>query len=242
MELCSLHPYDPATVERYVAVVQGLAEPPRAWAGPWLDDARRGLAAARAGDEERANALGYGLALALSAEHPSFAKDGFGLTVWEARIDRGIGMLLRPPSRLLIEAGLDPAAARTLPIRLDLHRGTMGGAFVPPRLVPDLSTLLDTRTERLARRLQEAEFEPISTLGLLFEAVTYAHERRLGLYEAMDTVLPDLTAGLLPNAQVFGPDPRRLDKALHRTLVNAAKPPRKPGLLARLRGGEQARR
>ena len=117
----------------------------------------------------------------------------------------------------------------------------MGGAFVPPRLVPDLSTLLDTRTERLARRLQEAEFEPVSTLGLLFEAVTYARDRSLGLYEAMDTVLPDLTAGLLPSAEVFGPDPRRLDKALHRTLVDAAKPSRKPGLLARLRGGEKAR-
>lgn len=235
MEVCSLHPFDPATVARYVAVVQGAAEPPAAWRGPWLDDARRGLAGARAGDEERANALGHGLALALSTEHPSFAHDGFGLTVWEARIDRGVGMLLRPPSRLLMEAGLESGAARALPIRLDLHRGTMGGAFVPPRLVPDLYRLIDTRTERLARRLREAEYDPVPTLGLLFEAVTYARDRGLGLYEAMDAVMPDLSTGLVPGSGVVAPDPKRLDKALRAKLVEAAKPPRKPGLLARLR-------
>lgn len=236
MELCSLHPFAPATVERYVAVVQDGAEPPAAWSGAWLEDARRGLRRARAGDEAGANALGYGLALALSTEHPSFAYSGFGLTAWEARIDRGVGMLLRPPSRLLIDAGLEREAAHVLPIRLDLHRGMMGGAFIPPRLVSELQQLLETRTERFARRLREAEYDPVPTLGLLFEAVTYAQERGLGLFEAMDVVLPDLSTGVVPGAGVFGPDSKRLDKALRARLIEAAKPPRKPGLLGRLRG------
>ena len=239
MELCSLHPFAPTTVERFVAVVHGTVDPPTAWSGGWLDDARQGLVRARAGDEAGANALGYGLALALSTEQPSFAHSGFGLTAWEARIDRGVGMLLRPPSRLLIDAGLEPDAARALPIRLDLHRGMMGGAFVPPRLVPDLLQLIETRIERMARRLREAEYDPVPTLGLLIEAATYARERGLGLYEAMDAVMPDLSDSLIPGAGVFGPDPKRLDKTLRATLVEATKPPRKPGLLARFRVGSR---
>ena len=241
MELCSLHPFEPATVERYVGVLRGEAEPPSAWSAWWLESARQGLVGARAGNEEAANAVSHALALALSTEHPSFAQDGFGLTAWEARIERGVGMLLRPPSRLLMDAGLDSSAARTLPIRLDLNRGTMGGAFVPPRLVPDLYRLIDTRTDRIARRLREAEYDPVGTLGLLFEAVSYAADRGLGIYEAMDAVLPDATGGLVPGARVVGPDPKRLDRALRQRLVEAAKPPRKPGVLARLLGRGQRR-
>ncbi len=239
MELCSLHPFAPVTVERYVAVVQDGADPPVAWSGGWLEDARRGLRRARAGDEVGANAVGYGLALALSIEHPSFAQSGFGLTAWEARIDRGVGMLLRPPSRLLTDAGLARETAHVLPIRLDLHRGMMGGAYIPARLVPDLQQLLETRTERFARRLREAEYDPVPTLGLLFEAVTYARERGLGLFEAMDVVMPDLSAGIVPGAGVFGPDSKRLDKDFRARLIAAAKPARKPGLLARLRVGSR---
>ncbi|MBA2276809.1 MAG: hypothetical protein H0W06_03515 [Chloroflexia bacterium] len=185
--------------------------------------------------------VSHALALALSIEHPSFAQEGFGFTVWEARIDRGVGMLLRPPSRLLIDVGLDRDIARALPIRLDLHRGTMGGAFVPPRLVPELYRQLDTRTERLARRLREADYDPVATLGLLFEAVTYARDRGLGLYEAMDAVMPDLSTGLVPGAMVLGPDPKRLENGLRRRLADAAKPPRKATVFSRLlnRGGRQ---
>lgn len=242
MELCSLHPFDTASVGRYVAALRGDIAPPPEWSAWWLEDARRGLAAARAGNEAAANTFTHALALALSTEHPSFAQEGFGLTAWEARIDRGVGMLLRPPSRLLMDAGLDSGVARTLPIRLDLHRGTMGGAFVPARLVPELERLIDARLERMARRLHEAEYDSVATLGLLYEAVSYARDRGLGLYEAMDVVMPDLSTGLAPGATVVGPNPKRLDPALRRRLAEAAKPPRKAGPIARLlgRGRSQA--
>lgn len=234
MELCSLQPFDLETVGRFVAVLQGAPAPP-GWSGAWLDTARRSLPAMDAGNEEAACAVGYALGLALSREQPVFAAPRFGLTVWEAQIDRGIGMLMRPPSHLFRDAGLGIHAARALPIRLELSRGTMGGAYVPARLVPDLAAFLDKHEVRIARRLAAAEYDPVAMLGLLLEAVSFARDHGLGLYEAMDVVTPDLRP-VLPGARVIGPDRKRLPKEVRDRIAQAAKPPKEPGLLARLFG------
>lgn len=233
MELCSIQPFELETVRRFVAVLRG--ESPPAWAGSWLEAARRQAPAMSAGSEDAACAVGYALGIALSREHPVFAAPRFGLTVWEAQIDRGIGMLMRPPSRLLMDAGLDTAAARAMPIRLDLSRGMMGGAYVPARLVPDLATFLDQHEVRIARRLAAAEYDPVAMLGLLLETVSYARERGLGLYEAMDVASSDLTPRLA-GARVVGADPKRMPKELRTRLAEAAKPPRKPRIFSRLLG------
>lgn len=238
MELCSLHPFELESVRRFVGVLHGEAPPPQ-WRGGWLDEARRQAPAMDAGSEDAACAIGYALAVALSREQPVYAGSRFGLTVWEAQIDRGIGMLMRPPSRLLQDAGLEARGARAFPIRLELSRGMMGGAYVPARLVPELAALLDKHEVRIARRLAAAEYDPVAMLGLLLEAITYARERGLGLYEAMDVVTPDL-APALPGTRVFGPDARRLPKEVRQRLAAAAKPPREPGLLARLFGRKPA--
>ncbi|MFN8592078.1 MAG: hypothetical protein U0031_11525 [Thermomicrobiales bacterium] len=66
-ELTSLHPYDPAFVARYVAVVRGNREDPTlAPAAPrWLEQeiarARRGYQRAILGEEIGANQVSYGL-------------------------------------------------------------------------------------------------------------------------------------------------------------------------------------
>ena len=241
-ELCTLHPLDPDVVARYVRSVAAEADPrsviPAApeWSERLVATAQRGYERARTGSEPGANAVSYGLAQALATAHPTYLLPGAGLTVWEARIDRGVGMLLRPPSRLFGEAGLVTRAARAMPIRLDLGAGMMGGAHIPARLVPDLQRLLEARTERLVRRLVEAELDGVAILGLWMESAAYAAERGLGLYEALDVVVPEAPEADPPGARVLVPDRKRLDPALRRRLEEAAKPPKQPGLVARLLG------
>lgn len=230
MELCSLHPFDEEAVREFVTRVESTGGGERSS----IELARRALQALERGEERGQYDLTYALAQELAARHPSFSAEGFSLTAWEARVDRGVGMLMRPPSRLLIDAGLQAALARSLPIRLDLSRGMMGGAFIPARLVPDLERLLDARLERMMRRLIEAEWNGVELLGLMFEAVSYARTHRLGIYEAMDVVGPAGDVPGVPAGRVLTADTRRLDKALRRRLEAAAKPPKKPGLLARL--------
>lgn len=241
-ELTSLHPLDPDVVAGYVAAVTGagearaLAPVDPAWAERLLGSARRGYEEARRGKEAGANAVSFGLARLLATAHPTFLLAGAGPTIWEARIDRGLGMLLRPPSRLFGEAGLETVAARAMPIRLDLGAGVMGGAYVPARLVPDLRRLLDERAERLVRRLIEAELDGVAVLGLLMEAAAYAGERGLGLYEAIDVIVPEAPEADPPGTRVLVPNRKRLDPLLRRRLEEAAKPPKQPGLAARLFG------
>lgn len=244
-ELTSVHPYDPETVAAYVAAVTATEAPaihPRdpAWSERLVVRARRGFERARDGNEAGANAVSYGLAQTLATVHPTFLLAGAGPTIWEARIDRGLGMLMRPPSRLFGEAGLPTAAARAMPIRIDLGAGVMGGAHVPARLVPDLRRLLDERAERLVRRLVEAEQDGVAILGLLMEAAAYAGDRGLGLYEAIDVVTPEAPEADPPGAQLILPNRKRLDPALRRRLEEAAKPPKQPGLAARLFGRRRA--
>ena len=214
LEWTSLHPLDPDRVDDYL----------------------RRLGAPAPHDEREANALTLGLARFIAEGQPVFFQQGLSLTTFEARIDRGLGMLMRPPSRLLIDAGMDPVAARSLPIRLDLNAGMMGGAFVPPRLMPNARAILDERMKRILRRLTDAEYDAVATLGLLIEAVDYAAERGLGLFEAMDAIDPDQPASWPRGAQVLVADVKRLDRDLRKRLEAAAKPDKKPGLLGRVFG------
>ena len=241
-ELCTIHPFDPAVVIEYVRSVvdetAGVALVPAApvWSAGLIERARQGYARAQTGNELGANAVSFGLAQLLATSQPTFFLPGAGLSHWEARIDRGIGMLLRPPSRLFGEAGLAQAAARAMPIRLDLGAGMMGGAHIPARLVPELQQLLETRTPRLVRRLIEAELDGVAILGLMMEVAAYAAGRGLGLYEALDVITPEAPEADPPGARVIAPNRKRLDRELRRRLEEAAKPPKKPGLAARLLG------
>ncbi len=241
-ELTSLHPLDQEVVARYARAVVGdgeagaLVPADPAWSSRLVAAARRGYARALAGNEAGANAVSFGLAQVLATAHPTFLLAGAGPSIWEARIDRGMGMLLRPPSRLFGEAGLATAASRAMPIRLDLGAGTMGGAHVPARLVPELRRQLAAREERLLRRLIEAELDGVAILGLLLEATAYADERGLGLYEALDVVTPEAPEADPPGAVVLIPTRKGLDPAVRRRLEAAAEPPKKPGLAARLFG------
>ena len=202
--------------------------------------ARRGYERARAGDEEGASALTYALGQVLATREPSFFCEGVSLTSWEARIDRGVGMLMRPPSRLFIDAGLDTGAARVLPMRLDLSRGMMGGAYIPARLVPDFERLLEARLERVVRRLIDAELDGVAVMGLMLEVARYARERGLGLYEAMDVITPGTPEALPPGARLVVADRKRIAPDLRKRLEAAAKPPKKPGLLSRILGKSAA--
>jgi hypothetical protein len=241
VELTSIHPIDLDLVRAYVAIAQ-VSEPSSESLLPVLPDRAfvettvRARERAAEGEEAGANILTYGLGQVLAASQPSFFYQGLSLTAWEARIDRGIGMLMRPPARLFIDAGFDVAAARVMPTRLDLSRGMMGGAFIPARLIPDLEQLLDRRLERSTRRLIDAELDPVAFLGLMYEMTRYARERNLGLYEAIDVVTPDRPEALPPGAQIVVPDRKRIDSALKKRIELAAKPAKKPGIFAKVMG------
>jgi hypothetical protein len=244
-ELTTLHPFEPAFVGRYVAAVSesaplvDVAPGDPAWVERELVRARGGFARARDGQEAGANAVSYGLARLLGATQPVFLLPGLGLTQLEAKFDRGIGMLLRPPSRLFGDAGLALPAARAMPIRLDSAAGMMGGAFIPPALTPRFLELLNARLDRLARRMAEADLDAPASIGMLLDAASYAASRGLGLYEAVDIVVPGMPESEPPGLRLIVPDRRRLDRDLRKRLEDAARPPREPGLLARLLGRGQ---
>src|SRR4029078_9914474 len=103
-----------------------------------------------------------------------FVTPGSGLSQVEARYDRAVGMLLRPPSRLFGEAGLEMSGARAMPIRLEASGAAMGGSFIPPSLVPQFADLLDRHAERLALRMAEAYLDAPAMLAILIEAASFA--------------------------------------------------------------------
>lgn len=238
MDVISLHPFDPSIVERYVAALNGNLPPQPGWSSWWNDALPAALDQARVGDERAANRISLGLAWALAEAQPSYLIPGFGLSTWEARIDRGVGMLLRPPSRLFVDSGMNAATARAMPIRLDSQLGMMGGAYVPPRLVPQLRELLESRFERTVRRLAAAEYDPIVILEPIQEAIGRAQEQGYGVFEALDAFGPDGQA--MPGMRVVMADPRRVDKALRQRIELARREPKKAGLLARLLGRDAA--
>lgn len=208
--------------------------PPGPWSARLLAEARIGYGRAKNGSEAGANAVSYALAQYLATATPSFLLPGAGLTPIEARIDRGVGMLMRPPSRLFMDAGLDHVAARTMPIRLDLTRGLMGGAFVPARLVPELHGLLQRRLERFLRRFVEAEMDGVALVGALLAATETAQANGWGLYEAMDVITPGMPEADPPGSRVVVADRKSLDKELRKRLETAAKPPKQTGVIGRL--------
>lgn len=229
MELISLHPFDMQVAQAYIAAVQGRADPDPRWASWWRDDLHTALGELAAGSEAAANRLTTGLALAMSAGHPAFLQEGFGFTTWEARVDRGVGMLMRPPARIFMDAGVDRRAVANMPIRIDLQGGMMGGAYVPDRLMDKLDELLDQRLERMAKRLKDAEFDPFPMIGLMRQAVDYARERDLGLYEAIDVVVPGMNV-------IRAAEKKKMDPVLRQRIEAAIAPEKKPGLFGRLFG------
>lgn len=230
MELVSLHPFEPEIAERYVSALKREREPDASWQTWWnpaLPEALEGMANGR---EDAANQISLGLAWALSGEHPAFARKGFGLSIWEARVDRGLGMLMRPPSRLFMDAGLERGLVQVMPIRLDLQGGMMGGAYIPARLMNNLAELLDSRLERMARRLHDAENDPFPMLELMQQAVDYARARGLGLYEAQDAIGSAAVAGM---HVIEANDRKHMNAELRHRIELATIPEKKPGFLSR---------
>ena len=84
-------------------------------------------------------------------------------TNWEARIERGVGMMMRPPSRLFMDAGMSRDMASNFPIRLDTGKGSMAGAYVPPHLIEPMLALYESRLERQLIRLIDAGLDPVAT-------------------------------------------------------------------------------
>lgn len=234
MEVMSLHPLDDQVVERFVTAVIGQSEPEPSWRPWWPAGTAELLDRMRGGDERASNEITLRLAYALGTQHPSFAAPGFGLSLWEARVDRGVGMYLRPPARLFRELGLGLDVLRSMPIRVDTTLGLMGGAFIPAHLVPKVKELLETREQRMARRLREAENDPVVALTLFNEAVDYALEHRLGLYEALDAVGPEGQAVFGGEVIVGSRD--RVPRDERKRIDELSKPPKKPGLLKRVLG------
>ncbi len=224
MEWTTLHPLE---VERVREFLDQLRPGDPAFAG---------LNAAEAGDERGSAALTLGFARFIAEGESIFFESGLSLSTFEARIDRGIGMLMRPPSRLFADAGLSVNAARALPIRLDMQRGSMGGAYVPARLISEMRRILDDRMTRIVRRLSEAEYDAVATLGLLIEATDHVAARGLGLYEAIDAVAPDQPSSLPAGSRLVFADPKRLDRDLRKRLEAATKPEKLPGLIKRVFG------
>lgn len=145
-------------------------------------------------------------------------------------------MLMRPPSRLFIDAGLEPTLARDMPIRIESGDAVMGGAWVPARLTEQYLERLNRNLERSVRRLNEAELDGVALMGLMFEAVRYVAERQMGLYEAVDLLDPTDPGSWPPGAQVVT---RTNDKTLIERIELATRPPKPPGLIARLFGRQR---
>lgn len=229
MELISLHPFDELIAETYVAAIRGDAAPRQEWT--WWSNAYP-EAFGRLPDQRETDAhtLTTGLSLAMTEAHPAFVQQGFGFTTWEARIDRGMGMLMRPPARALIDAGIDRHLTLHIPIRLDVQGGgMMGGSFVPARLISQLRQILDDRLERTARRIRDAEMDPYRILSLMQDAVSYAESNALGLIEALDIVQPGMRV-------IEADERKKIDPTLRARIDVALEGEKKPGFFGRLFG------
>ncbi len=191
----------------------------------------------RAGDSRGPDLVTHSLAAYLAQRHPTFAISDVSFSTWETSIDRGIGMLLRPPSRIFVDAGLDRQHAHQFPIRLDANRGAMAGSWIPAHLIPQFGELLEARMARHVKRLQESEMEPVLTIATLLEAVKWARNRETGLLEAM-AVVHD---GMAASGIVYFGNRKAVDSDLRKRLEEAAKPPKRPGLVARMRGRKDER-
>lgn len=232
--MLSLHPLDEAMVKRFVDALLGDSDPAPQWQSWWPSQSGVLLERMRDGDERAANEITLRLAYAAGVQHPTFASSSVGLSLWEARVDRGVGMYLRPPARLFRDLGVDLDIVKAMPIRLDASLGMMGGAYIPAHLIPNVLKLLEYREQRTARRLQDAEIDPVIALPLFQEALAYAAERNLGVFEALDAVGPDGQSVF--DGEVIVGNRDRVSKAERKRIEELAEPPREPSLLRRLFG------
>lgn len=220
-QIC-LHLYSPDIATRYIQALRGEAAPAWSW---WQDELPTFLT--KEVSEIEANRLTSGIALAMAQEYPTFYYDGCGLTHWEAMIDRGVGMMMRPPARIFVDHGHNPYLIDTMPIRLDLQGGfPMAGAWVPPHLVPRLHDMIDQRMDLWAKRIHEAEMDPYPMLTTFHMATEEAMKQGLGIIESMD-VLP-------PGARVVEtPDRKQMDPVM-RERIQAAITEEKQSLIDKL--------
>lgn len=242
MQLASIHPIDLRVAAAYV---EGLSAPQRTMGVPaidgtlWLQErleaARRGLEQAAEGKESGANVVSLTLAQILAAAQPSYVQEGLSLTTLEAAVDRGVGMLLRPSSRLFADLGVPTAAARSMPIRIDASAGMLGGAYLPANLVPQFRDLLRERDVRFVRRLHDSGFDGVGVYGFLLELATYAADRRMGLFEAVDAVTPDAGRFNPPGTRIVLVDRKRMDHETVERLTQSLKPPKR-SLMDRMTG------
>lgn len=234
VELCSLHPIRESSMSEYVDRVRQRLSP-SVQVSVGLGSEALGSLNGRvpAGPTERdLQAVTFALAQVLSEDFPVFAAQGLSLTGWEARVDRGISMLIRPPSRLFAEAHIPASTLRSMPIRLDLSFGMMGGGYIPARLIPQVEVLLDRNLKRSLRRMLDADMNAEHLQGMMMEAVRFARIEGTGLYEAVGVVDPF-------NSETWGSSmgvqTSVCDAALVEQIRQSAKPEPKPGLIERLR-------
>jgi hypothetical protein len=75
----------------------------------------------------------------------------------------------------------------------------------------------------------------VPVMALMLEAVQSAKRSQLGLFEAVDAIWIDAPEVWPPGANVVFADKRRIEPELKKRLEQATKPPKKPGLISRLR-------
>lgn len=228
MQLVSLHLYSPEIATKYINSLRGEETPGWDW---WQDDLPEFMA--REVSEEEANRLTSGIALAMAEQYPSFYYDYCGLTHWEAMIDRGVGMLMRPPARVFVDHGHNPYLIDKMPIRLEMQGGfPMGGAWVPPHLIPKLREMIEQRFDLWAKRLHEAEMDPYPILTTLHMAAEEAGRQGLGLMESIDV--------LTPGSQVVQPpDRKQMDPVMRERIDRAIKEERQSLIDKLFRRGKQ---
>lgn len=191
---------------------------------------RQGLELMGAGDRRGPDLVSHAFATWLSESRTSFIVPEMSFTKWEAAIERGVGMMLRPPSRLFVDAGMERSLAQHFPIRLVAERSMMAGAFVPTHLVPQMEQLLEQRLVTQLTRLADAEMDSITILGSMLVALQTAREAGLGLIEAVDVIHLDARTGPL----LVAPTLKTLPTELRERLELAAKPTKKQSVISRL--------
>lgn len=221
MQLITVHMYSPEIARLFVQALRGEVTPEWSWWESDLPDlVEQPL------DESAANRITTALARAMADANPTFHLEGFGLTPWEAMIDRGVGMLMRPPARVFVDNGVHPLYVHSMPIRLDLQGGIMGGAWIPPHLIDKLDQMVDQRLELWAKRLHEAEHDPYPMLATMRMAVDEAKASGFGLMEAINILGPE-------SQIVETPSKKKMDPAL-RARIDAALEQEKQSLIDKL--------
>lgn len=211
MHQVCLHLYSPEIATKYIQALRGEQMPTWDW---WQADLPEFIT--REVSEAEANLLTSGITMAMAEQYPTFHFDFIGLTHWEAMIDRGVGMLMRPPARIFVDHGHNPYLIDKMPIRLDMQGGfPMGGSWVPPHLIPRLHEMIEQRLELWARRISEAEMDPYPVLGAFHMATEEAMKQGLGLIESMDVLPRNARVVETPNRKKMDPALReRIDLAL----------------------------